>query len=393
MADMHIDLVSRAKGLFDLLRRNAEKADVDRRLPEESFLAMREAGIFRMWNARRYGGYEASPRTQFEVSAELARACSASGWIASLIQGANWMAHWLPGSAQDEIFGEDPDAAVAGVITPGPDPAKVTPGGYRISGRWGFASGCLHSTWCVVPAQVITEDGPDLKYFFVPRREIRIEDTWFTLGMRGTASNTIVADDLFVPEHRTFGMLGPKGALAGMSRSEHTGERLFRVPVAMLFPNIISGAVLGIAHAAMEHVERKLPKRAITYSTYTKSSAAPSTQIALAEAKTRLDMATMLAERGIADCDAAARTDEIPGALARARARNDAAFACREAKTVVDSLLRLAGASSVAETDPMNRFYRDISTASLHAIIQPATTLESYGAALCGEPIVNTYLA
>jgi 3-hydroxy-9,10-secoandrosta-1,3,5(10)-triene-9,17-dione monooxygenase len=385
-------LVAQATAAFDVLRANAATADEQRRLPDASVEALRDCGAFRLWNARRYGGHEASFRTQVEFVAELGRACSASGWVAALVQGSHWMAQTLPVAGQDEIFGADPDAVIAGAIIPGPDPVEVVGDGYRISGRWGFCSGCLHSTWAVLPGMVITEAGPDLRYFFVPRSELAIEDTWYTLGMRGTGSNTFVADKVFVPEQRAFGMFGPHGALAGVTRTERQEELLYRMPMAMAFPNMLMGAVIGIARAAVDHVQSKLPSRSIAYSTYTQSSAAVSTQLTLAEARTRLDMATLLAYRAVDDCVAAAGVDPLPGLVQRMRAKNDAAYAASELRDVVLRLAKLAGASSVAESDPLNRLYRDASTATLHGILQTATSLESYGAALCDQPVTNSIL-
>jgi len=301
----------------------------------------------------------------------------------------------LPARAQDEIFGADPDARLAGIVIPGPDPATVVEGGYRVSGRWGFASGILHASWAVVPAVIMGDDGQpvDIKLLFVPIRDVTVDDTWHVLGMRGTGSNTIVANDLFVPEHRTYGLLGPSGALNGVTRTEHQDETLYRTPLGMMVGMIVLGPLLGIARATFDHVLEKLPKRPIAYSSYTKSSAAISTQLAIAEARTRLDMATMLAHRAADDCDAAGLAGGGPhSAVVGTRARNDAAFAARELKGVVEMLVRLAGASSVAEQDLMSRLYRDMSTASLHGVLQPATTLEMYGAALCGEPVVNSML-
>lgn len=387
------ELIARAAELFDLLRENAPRANSERRLPDENVEAMREAGLLRTLNPRRYGGHEADFKTQMEVTAELARACPSSGWVASLLTSCQWYAGLLPDRAQDEIFGADPDALVCGVVSPGPTPATPVEGGFEVSGRWGFASGCLHATWAYVPAPVV-EDGEtvDLVLCFVPISSLAIEDTWHVMGMRGTGSNTLVGERLFVPEHRTLRLFGPDGVLAGNVRNEHSEETLYRAPLGMVSGTLILGPCLGIARAARDHALAKLPHRAIAFSVYTKSSAAISTQMAVADAHTHLDMATMLAHRSADDCTAAGRPGGRPSPTLRARTRHDAAYAAQLLKGVVDSFLEVTGASSTAESDLMQQLYRDISTASLHAVLQTASTLELYGAGLCGEQPKNTFL-
>ncbi len=384
------ELVEAAAGLFDTLRANAEQADMDRQLPKDSVQAIQQAGLFRVWNARRYGGHEADIKTQVLITRELARACSSSGWVTGVITGSHWMAHSLTDEATAEIWGENPDALVSGNVTPHPVVVPETDGGYVISGRWGFGSGGGHSDWLYMPILVMEDGAPNVRFCFAPRSEFTIEDTWHVLGMRGTGSNTMVADNVFVPEHRTYALLGPKGAMEGVTRKGHQDEELYRCPFGMLGGATLVGTFLGIAEAAFDHMVATLPARPISYSNYLTSSSSVGTQLDIAEARTRLDMATLLAFRLADDCTAAGRAGALPNNTLRARARHDCAVVARETRAIVDLLARLGGASGAAEGSLLNRLYRDISTASLHGVTNTATTQESYGAALLGEPITNT---
>src|SRR3712207_3384345 len=115
------------------------------------------------------------------------------------------MASLLPDRAQEDIFGADPDAKVAGVLAPSSEVRKV-PGGYEVSGKWPWASGSLHADWVLVGVMIPDGDGNmvDQALAFMPASEITIEDTWFVAGMKGTGSNTLIADKVFVPEHRQY---------------------------------------------------------------------------------------------------------------------------------------------------------------------------------------------
>lgn len=300
----------------------------------------------------------------------------------------------LPERAQDEIFGADPDARVCGILVPGPQPVTPVEGGLEISGRWGFASGCLHATWAMLPGPVV-EDGQivDLRLVFVPIEELAIEDTWDVMGLRGTGSNTLVADRVFVPEHRTFGLLGPDGALEGTIRNEHRDESIYWAPLGMAAGACLSGAFVGMARAARDHALAKLSGRPISYTVHPDSAQVVATQVAVADACTRLDLATMLAHRVADDCTAAGSHGGPPDSVVlRTRARNDAAYLAQMCREIVASFVQIAGASSVARGDFMEQVYRDVTTGALHGVLQAPHTLELHGAALCGRPPTNSYL-
>ena len=132
----------------------------------------------------------------------------------------------LPDQAQQDVFGADPDARVAGVLAPSTDIEKVD-GGYIVSGRWAWSSGCLHATWALGGVLQLGPDGApiDIGSVIMPMSELTIEDTWFVAGMKGTGSNTVVADRVFVPEHRYVSV---PPASPGTTRTEHTDEALYR---------------------------------------------------------------------------------------------------------------------------------------------------------------------
>ena len=257
-------------------------------------------------------------------------------------------------------------------------------GGYRITGKWGWASGCLHAQWGQLGIHLVDEAGnpTDIGFATIPMTELSVEDTWYVAGMRGTGSNTLVAEDVFVPDHRVISLTR---ALGGQYGTEHTDEALYRsafVPTASLS---LVGPQLGLAQAALELVLEKAPKRAVTYTFYASQTEAPSVQFAVAKAGMLIDSAHLHAYRAASDIDAAAAAGEHPDLAARARIRGDIGWAIQQARKAVRELVSAHGSSAFAEVNPLQRIMRDIETASRHAAVAPPLCAEIYGRTLLGS--------
>lgn len=388
------DLVESARKLIPLLRANAGETNDLRRLPDANVEALQDAGIFRLWQPRRYGGHEADMRTGVDVYAELARGCGSSSWVAALVGACAWLTSLYNVEAQDEVFGADPDARVCGVLSPA-GVAAPAPDGYRLSGSWGFASGCLHSTWATLVAPIVGSDGNliNVGMALVPMAEVQVKDTWFTVGMRGTGSNTIVADDVFVPEHRMRHLVGPTGAMDAPIGNPYAEETLYRVDLGPLASLTLVAPTLGLARAAVDLALEQLPKRSIGYSTYQRQVESTATQLEIAEAVTRLDATEALVHRAARDADTGAKSGTGLDMLGRARVRADCGWATKNLREVAETVALVCGASTMAEINPMQLIYRDIQTASLHALLRPSLMLEVYGRVLCGlDPGVSLVL-
>ncbi|MBT2421761.1 acyl-CoA dehydrogenase family protein [Streptomyces sp. ISL-22] len=198
-----VELVKRAEGLRELLSEHAVECEQERRLDASVVSAMTESGLLRLRTPRRHGGYETDMRTLLEVAIELGRGCCSAAWIAGVLNAGNFVASLFPAAAGDEVWGEDPDARCALVLgLPAQDVEQVD-GGVVVSGEWAYVSGCLHAQWISALIAVPTADGrPEIRFALMRADEISIKDTWHFTGMRGTGSNTVVADRLFVPSHR-----------------------------------------------------------------------------------------------------------------------------------------------------------------------------------------------
>ena len=202
---LRAELVGRAREIVPVLVRNAARTEAERRVAEENISLIDEADLFSIMRPRRLGGLETDMRTKLEVSRELARGCGSTSWATTLMNVCAFFGGLFPDRAQRDVWESNPGARIAGVLAPTGEATRVD-GGYRLSGRWGWASGCLHAQWAVVGFPVPDEHGEvvDQGLALVPMRELTIEDTWFVAGMRGPGSNTLVARDVHVPEHRVI---------------------------------------------------------------------------------------------------------------------------------------------------------------------------------------------
>ncbi len=376
-------LVRRAAELRPLLRGNAERGEADRRVPDENIQAIQDAGIYRLPVPRRWGGHEASFTTFMKVSEEIGRGDGSTGWVTALINVCGWMVGLYPEQAQRDVWGENPDARACGVLAPTAE-TRAVDGGQVVTGAWGFASGSAHSQWAMLGIPVVDTHGEqvDQGLALIPMGDLTQKDTWFVAGLRGTASNTLVADEVFVPDHR---ILSVGQALAGVYATEHDDEPLYRSAFVPVLALILVGPQIGMARAALDVVTEMLAKhKPISYTFYEDSAAAPTTQLNLAEAAELIDTAHLHAMRAAGDIDEWAAAPQHMDRLTRTRVRMDTGYVARRCREAIDLLVSIGGASSFAEKNPLQRIWRDQETGSRHAVVNPSIAAEIYGRELLG---------
>ena len=382
------ELLARAARIRPILERNAEEADRLRRLPEANVQALHDSGLCRLMVPRRLGGYETDIRTYIAVMAELGRGCGSTAWTASLLNVCAWLTALFPERAQQEVWGSNPEAWIAGSLAPKGE-ARETAGGWIVNGRWPWASGSLHAQWAACGILMKNEQGgvANLGLSLTPMTDLTIEDTWHMAGMKGTGSNTIVAKDVFVPEHR---FLPYPGAFQGVYRTEHKDEALYRAAFVPFTILILIGSQLGVARAALDHVIANASARGVTHTHFERQTESTGFQIQVAEAAMKIESAWLHAFRAADDLDRDARSGQHPDLTARAKTRADAALVAKYCREAVDLLVSAHGTSSLADSNRLQRLWRDIHVASHHAITEWQVNLEIYGKALLGvEPNIT----
>jgi alkylation response protein AidB-like acyl-CoA dehydrogenase len=374
------DLVARIRELHPLLERNSAQGEQDRRVVEESIAALTDAGIFKIAQPRRYGGYEMPVRTQLEVSAAIAEADGGTAWVVTLCNQCAWMTGLFPEQAQDDVWKSNPDAKISGVVTPSSQSVKVD-GGFRVNGRWYYNSGSWHSDWAVLGMPVVDESGTAIDHgiALIPRSDLGFEETWFVAGMRSSGSNCLIAKDVFVPDHRIIS--APK-AWQGEVGTEHTEEALYRSAFTPVLALGVAAPQLGMGRKVLELVSAKAAAKPLTFTFYAAKADSPVFRHQIAEAAMLIDTAHLHAYRAVDEVDRAAREGTYPDEVMRARHRADAGWVVENITKAINLLLFAHGAAGFAENNVVQRLWRDSAVAGRHAYIVPAVSLEMYGTAL-----------
>lgn len=377
--------VARAARLRPLLEANAARCETERRIVDANLAALSDAGLFGVIVPKRAGGTGATMTTQIAVASELAKGCASTAWVQTLINVTSWAASLLPPDGHREVFNDARGARVCGVLTPS---AKAVPvdGGYRVTGKWAFASGCLHADWAT--GGVVFEDphGAPLNkgMVYMPVAELKIQDTWHVAGMRGTGSHTLVADEVFVPYRRALGGAPPAGFDAGTPLPAEPSDRW---PVPSVLALVLLGPALGMAEAILESVRAATHKRGVSYTTYDRQIHSQVLLHDLAKAALHVETARLHVYRCAAEIDGAGAGQDLDS-VGCARLRGACGYATEALRTAADLLVSIGGASCFAESNPIQRHWRDLNVATRHAFLATAPCIETYGRALVGaEPI------
>jgi len=372
------ELIERTERLLPAFAERALETERTRRIPEESLQEIEAAQLNRILHPARHGGLGLDYDAFFEVSWRIASACPSTGWVFNVSSVHNWQMGLAPELAQEEFFAKG-DVWSSSAFNPSAARLEPADGGWMLSGRWGFSSGCLHADWFLLAA--LPPQSPPL-LFLVPREDGRIEDTWHVSGLKGTGSNDVVIDDpVFVPEHRWVPMVGqfPDGVAAH-------GRGSYGVPIPSLIPWTLVTPLIGMAHGAVSAYEDKTRTR-LTSITHQQVSQMAGPQIRIAEAAAAVDAAKALARQDIRELiERGGRLDEFT-VEDRVRFRRDHAYAANLAYDAVMRLARAMGASSILETHPMQRYMRDAHAAAMHMVAAWDEQAESYGRVRMGlEP-------
>src|SRR5947209_4745311 len=366
---MNRDLDHAAADLSALARERAAETEAGRRLAAEVVDALRASGLHRAGAPAALGAAEAPPAVTLRCAEEVARGDASAGWCVSIAATSSLLAGWLERDAAEEVFG-DPRTIAAGVWAPRGSARRVD-GGYRVSGRWPFCSGIMHSDYlfggCVV------EDAAPI-VLGLPTAELEIVDTWRTSGLRGTGSHDAVADDVFVPAGRGLWLLDPPVSSAP----------LYRFPSFAFFALSISAAALGNARGAIEDLIELAGGKVGMGSNRTLAQR-PATWSVVAQAEASLRAARALYYEAIGAAWDAAQTGEPVSVERRADLRLAATHAVRVAADVARDTHDPGRGSAIYDDSPLQRRFRDAHTATAHFQVNPATW-ELTGRLLLDQP-------
>lgn len=370
------ELLDVALELGPLIKEHSAEGESNRRVPAAVIQAMKDAGLVRMMVPKSVGGLELDPVTSARVFEEVARFDSAASWILQAANSGDFYCARLPDEGVEEIYANGPDTMTALCIHP---PMKATPvdGGYRVSGQSHLGSAISEADWIMVLVQPVGDEG--LRGAFVPRRKVTVVDTWDSMGMRGTDSNTATIEDVFVPTARTWS-LQPT-----FEPGSHFRGPLYRYPSLGEGIVVLAPVALGVARLAIDEF-KQLALGKTPFMSATSLSQRPVAQIALGKAEGVLGAArsffyataTEAWERTLAG---RASTKEEKGKLFLA-----AVHLMQSCVEAVDHVCGVAGTSGVYARSPLERAFRDVHTARHHGWVSE-TRYGTYGQIALGlEP-------
>ena len=379
------EALRRARDLIPFLRDHAAAAEKATRLTPEILDALHRTGLVRFLQPKKWGGMELDFVAYFDIPEMLGRGDASTAWtVANLAAHHRALALWSP-RAQEEIWGENPDALIASGIAYIQGRARKAPGGLELSGEWGYSSGVDASGWCMLACVVSEGDKPvDWSMCMVPCADYEIVDDWQTLGMRATGSRTVRCKDVFVPEHRAISM---HVALPG---HEFPGVKvnanpMFRIPAPAVGGYCIAGALIGNAQAALEATIESVKARSTSY-TAAKMRDLQTVQLRIGMAGARIDAARTWLRHNCLEVDAVYRAGGVIDVETKLRYKRDCALGMKLANEAVDSLYEMAGAQGIYDRSPMQRIFRDAHAAAGHFNFSTDAQLAPWGlVALGGE--------
>jgi 3-hydroxy-9,10-secoandrosta-1,3,5(10)-triene-9,17-dione monooxygenase len=384
--DLGHDVIDGVRELLPTLRDRAQEAEDARAVPADSIKALEGTGFFRLLQPAAFGGLEADPLTFYGGVRSIASACGSTGWVASVLGVHPWHLGLFPAQAQQEVWGSDPATRISSSYAP-TGRAVAVDGGHHVSGRWSFSSGCDHASW-VLLGQIVTdaENRPtDFRTFLLPRGDYVIDDVWDTVGLRGTGSNDIVVDGVYVPEHRSL-------SFADVFKLVCPGQELnpaplYRLPYGSVFSYSITAPIIGMATGAYEAHAAYMRSRVRVAYAGQQAAQDPFAQVRIAEAAAEIDAAWLALERNARELMEHARAGErIPVEL-RLRVRRDQVRGTGQAIRAVDRLFENSGGRALKSGTPIQRFWRDAHAGRVHAINDPERALSMFGGGEFGLPV------
>ena len=376
------ELVDRARALAPLLYEWSDETERQRCVSPEAIEAMRERKFFRVLLPNRFGGLEHDLNTLVRIVCELSTACGSTGWVGGLMMIHQWLCAQFPIEVQEELWGDDPDAIIAGSYATSAI-AEPELGGYRISGKWPFASGCDHASWALLGVTFPPDDADGQSqagFLLAKNSEFAIEDDWFVVGLAGTGSKSVICNDQFIPERRRVTLAELNTGLTPGARA--LGGPLYRIPLLAALPAAIVSPALGILEGAIRDFiassgARKT--RGAVVAGGARMAEFATVQTRLGEAAASLAAGKALIHGDLHETQRLSRAGEAITVDYRIQVRLSQAFAVRLAVQGIEALYGATGGAGLYLGHRVQRAWRDIHAVSHHVSLNWDAVSTMYG--------------
>jgi resorcinol 4-hydroxylase (FADH2) len=382
-----IELLDRAREIAAVARERALATEAARRVGDDMIERMRQADLFRIMQPQAYGGFEYGFDVFARVEAALASGCGSTGWVYGLLASHQWLIACFSKQAQDEVWA-DRSALAAGTYAPVAQ-AVAMDGGYLVSGTGSFCSGCDNAQWQFLGGMIPQGSAaPQPGFFLLRTPDIAVDDNWRTMGLAGTGSKNIVADNAFVPDHRVVSFAELANAAAPGMRAH--SNPLYKQSFLSVLPITIVSPVLGMAEGALAaflDMAKVRTTRGALAGGNRRMAELTTVQLRVAEAVASIDAAKLMMFRDLAEAYAMAARGEAVSTDVRLRNRRDQAFCARLLLQAIDALFLAAGGQGLFLDHPLQRFWRDAHAAGSHISLNWDSSGSMFGQYMLGlEP-------
>jgi resorcinol 4-hydroxylase (FADH2) len=376
------ELIGRARDLVPEIRRLAEETERNRNISPHIIARMRDAELLRTCRPEKFGGFEYDASVALEIALVISAACASTGWTmnGALSNGISF-GHF-PIEAQRELWGEGKDPFTCACFAP-TGTAIPTDGGYRLSGKWSFASGCDHSSWIRLGALVSSPDDVPTSegaFFLLPIGDVEIEDNWFVCGLAGTGSKNIVVADAFVPKHRVLPFTDTRSGRTPGAR--HHDNPLYRLPLLVLGATMLASTAVGAARGALdgylETTRGRKTRGALAGGGLVMAEFA-TVQLRFAEASAAVEAAEMILRTDLRGAIDKLHQDEEITVADRLRSRRNQAYATKLAVEAVEALNASTGGYGLMLSNPVQRAWRDVNAVARHVSLNWDAVGTMYG--------------
>ena len=379
------DIKQIAEGLVGDFRRFAAAAEDLRRVPDESIDLLRTSGLLHVLQPRACGGKQLTMRAHVDAVSTVARGCNATAWVLGVYHAHSWLMGHMDRKAQEDVYGQNPDQAIAAVIGPRGKAVRRADGSFVLNGFWPFGSGNSAADWLLLGAEVFDEKGAkfDEADLLVPVSDVEILDDWRVAGLQGTGSSSIRCANVVVPAHRLLSL----SALLDNNTAPYNdpdGPALYKSRRRVRCSRLcIASSATGVARGAIDEFVKVVPGKTVMYTAHVSHEWIP-VQTALGEAAAMINAAELVVYRVADDIDDyAARGEKMPIEL-RARIRMDLAFAPRLCRDAVEKLYTIGGAAGLSLKSPIQRAARNLQAINMHGLLLYDAGAELYGRVLLG---------
>ncbi|WP_157219930.1 acyl-CoA dehydrogenase family protein [Flavisphingomonas formosensis] len=387
------EIRERARAMLPDILARAARCEAEHKVPDETIAELKAAGMFKITQPKRYGGYEMNPNVLFDVQMTLAEACMSTAWVYGLLAVHQFQLGLFDDRCQQEAWSEDPDTLIASTYQPVGKVTRVE-GGFRLSGHWGFSSGVQHAGWIFLgsAAPPLVEGGPPvMTTFLLPKGDYRyVEGTWDTFGLQGTGSLDVIVEDAFIPAYRTHTLQEGFEVVHQPGLKVNTGP-LFRMPWGQQFSRSVSTAAIGALQGALDTFLQIAGNRVSTNTgKATKNDPQAQAYAAMVQSEI-LAMKTTL-HRNFDEMMAWLEAGQDIPLTDRVRYRYEAAQVARKCSALVDGFLPLLGGRAIYNSSPILRYWRDILASRAHVANNPDPLGASLGAVYMGQPNVELFV-